>query len=80
MKTINDLFELAILQVELNKSKLVKYHIVIDTSYKWLSLVEESPDENGHYVKKPIITHMLFHTPEELQECYWFVHNRVRTK
>lgn len=80
MKTINDLFNLAILQVELNKSKLVEYHIVIDTSFNWVTLKETYTDESGNVVRNSITGHMSFDTPEKMQECYWTIYNKVRTK
>lgn len=80
MKTLNDLFELAALQVELNKGKAFKFHVIIDTSYNWVSLIKEYLDQNGDSVKNSSISHMSFDTPEQLQACYWVIYNKVRTK
>jgi len=80
MKNLNDLFELAMLQVELNKNKLVEFHIIIDTSFSWVSLHKSYINEKGNPIRNAIIDHMLFDTPEKLQECYWTIYNKVRTK
>ena len=78
MKTLKDLFELALNEERLNSNKMQKNYISIDMQYKNVTFVI---DYGTGKIEKEYILNMFSVDDEALiQQAYWTCFNNSRTK